>query len=262
MKNYLGFFIALIAVASVTSCEKVIELDLQDSEPVVVIEGRVNNNLEFQQVKISRSVQVADQGVFPAVTGAAVVVTDNAGNSFSFQEQSRGTYTRRFRGVPGRTYTLKVTAEGKEYSAVSMMPQQVNLDSLGINTTKFFNETRKSLVVYFPDPSGVRNYYRFLLTVNGIGSRGIFTYNDDFTDGKGVQRELLDFDMDLREGDLAEVEMQCIDAAVYRYWQGVDQNESRGGASTTPANPVSNIKGGALGYFSAHTTQRSSVAVP
>jgi hypothetical protein len=34
------------------------------------------------------------------------------------------------------------------------------------------------------------------------------------------------------------------------------------GQSASPANPLSNIQGGALGYFSAHTVQRRTVIIP
>jgi hypothetical protein len=56
--------------------------------------------------------------------------------------------------------------------------------------------------------------------------------------------------------------MNCVDKNVYDYFftlSGVTGNN--GFQTATPANPVSNISNGALGYFSAHTTQRVKVEV-
>lgn len=49
--------------------------------------------------------------------------------------------------------------------------------------------------------------------------------------------------------------MQYIDEAVYDYFKSF--NNLRGGTrgSSTPANPLTNIEGANLGYFSAHTSE-------
>lgn len=53
--------------------------------------------------------------------------------------------------------------------------------------------------------------------------------------------------------------MQCVDKAVNLYFVSMSQTN---GESATPANPVSNIAGGALGYFSAYTKQIKKVKIP
>jgi hypothetical protein len=128
--------------------------------------------------------------------------------------------------------------------------------------SNFFGEERRTINIFLNDPPGVKNYYRYTLSINDERSKSVFVYDDSFNDGRKVVRELFDFDLNAMPGDKIEVQMQCISAAVFRYWQGVEQNESRGGASTTPANPVSNISNGALGYFSAHTKQDEMAVVP
>jgi len=52
--------------------------------------------------------------------------------------------------------------------------------------------------------------------------------------------------------------MQCIDKNIFRYFTTLTEVQEN---STTPANPDSNISGGVLGYFSAHTSQRKKAAV-
>jgi hypothetical protein len=56
--------------------------------------------------------------------------------------------------------------------------------------------------------------------------------------------------------------MQCIAPAVFKYLYSLDQGASGGNNSASPANPVTNIEGGALGYFSVHTIESKTMVVP
>lgn len=258
---FLFFFgFGLIALQS---CEKVIDVNLKNASPVIVIEGVVTNRVDSQYVQIRRTASFDQPNVFPEVSGAVVTISDGTGRVVMLREKRPGYYVvHNFTGRSGRTYSLKVLVDGNEYTAQSTMPNQVNIDSIGISVTSFFDEERKIVQLIYKDPAKVKNYYRYKLKINGKSSDNIFAFDDSFTDGRTVNRELFDFDLSSKSGDKAEIEMQCIDASVFRYWQGVDQNQSRGGASTTPANPISNISNGALGYFSAHTVQNEDIIIP
>lgn len=67
-------------------------------------------------------------------------------------------------------------------------------------------------------------------------------------------------DETLETGDLVEVTMQCIAPEVYRYFFALAQNI--GDETSAPADPPTNISGGALGYFSAHPSGMKSMVVP
>lgn len=264
LRSKLYRFLSLVfAGITFISCEKVIDVNLNNASSVIVIEGFVTNRADSQYVQIHRTVNFDEPNTFPVVEGAVVTITDNNGRVVTLRERRPGFYmARNFVGRSGNTYNLKVIADGQEYTAKSTMPEQVSIDSMGISVTTFFGEERKSIQLLYDDPADVKNYYRFKLKINGIASENIFAFDDNFNDGRTVNRELFDFDLEAKSGDSAVIEMQCIDAAVLRYWQGLDQNQNRGGASTTPANPVSNISNGALGYFSAHTTQNEEIVIP
>lgn len=237
------------------SCKKVIQIDYNNTSQVLVVEGNVTNLNTTQTVKISKSVAVTDPDNFPAVTGAAVTISTD-GKVYTLAEKSPGTYvTTSFKGQPAKTYLLKVVSGDQTYTATSTMPIQVKLDSLGLNLTTIVNKDFLSPTVYYTDPAAITNYYRFILTVNGVASKTYFVYNDELTNGRVINRDLRDNDLNLAKGDMVNIEMQNIDKNIYQYWNGLSQNENRGGASITPANPVSNISNGALGYFSAHTIQ-------
>jgi hypothetical protein len=243
------------------SCKKVIQIDFNNAAQLLVVEGNVTNLNSTQTVKLSKSVAITDASNFPAVSGATVTITSD-GRVYPLLEKSPGTYvTTSLKGQPTKTYLLKVVTGDQTYTATSTMPSQVRLDSLGLNVTTIVSKEYQSATVYYQDPAATVNYYRFILTVNGVGSENYFVYNDELTNGRIINRDLRDNDLDLVTGDQVKVEMQCIDKNVYQYWNGLSQNRNRGGASTTPANPESNISNGALGYFSAHTTQSAQFVV-
>jgi hypothetical protein len=206
---------------------------------------------------------LGQRNIFPAVQGATVTITEDGVRDAIFPERNPGVYVvRRIRGNPGHTYSLKVDIGGKIYTASSTMPKQVRIDTLALNRNTFFGEETRTISLEYQDPAGEKNYYRCLLTVNGVASKNFYLFDDNFSDGRKSSQELFDSDLDLLKGDIVEVELQCVDSVMYRYWQGLDQNENRGGASTTPANPVGNISGGVLGYFSAHTQHKKVVRIP
>ncbi len=256
MKKYK--IAAAIGMAIIlASCEKVINVDLKSATPKIVIEGIVNNS-DPAKVVISKSVSFSNTSTYPAVTGATVNISDNAGNTYTLAETVAGTYTNALLvGVPGSTYTLAVTAEGKNYTASCTMQPPVNMDTLYQET---LTVTAKSIIATaeFTDPAGFGNSYHFVETVNGKRNKTIFVVDDLFQDGGLISYQLFDEDLKLKAGDVVQVEMQCIDRVVFRYLRGIQDLQFN---NTVPANPDNNISNNALGYFSAHTAQKKTIVI-
>lgn len=243
-----------------TACEKVLDIDLKDAPPRVIIEANLSDQPSPHQVLVSRSVGFNDPNQFPQVSGARVILSDNAGLADTLTEVAPGRYeTRQFQGQPGRTYTLKVTINGEEYLAVSTMPQPVPIMNIAVESFRFDPE-RKSVKFEFQEPGGVKNYYRALYTVNDTLSTQLNIFSDEFNDGKFVDETLIDRDLELDPGDRVNVKLQTIDENVYRFLREQDQLGNSQAAS--PANPRSMFSNGALGYFSAHAETEASLVVP
>lgn len=116
------------------------------------------------------------------------------------------------------------------------------------------------MTVYFNDPAGVKNQYRFVMYVNGKEVNTIFAFDDQFIDGKHVTLDLQQNETDIYPGDTVRVEMQNIDRPVYIYWFTLEQQQGNNpGGAVAPSNPPTNITPATLGYFSAHTTQSLSI---
>ena len=145
------------------------------------------------------------------------------------------------------------------------MPQPVPLDSFYVSTGRL--TTKKYVTVIYKDPVGVPNYYRFIQYVNGRKEKSIFADNDEFTDGQKVKSQLEynndtdDAKRDIVSGDSVRIEMICTDAAVYKYWYSLNDGASGDSQSASPANPVTNISGSVMGYFSAQTVQGKTIKV-
>lgn len=256
----------LVAVLFSASCTKTIQLDLNSSDPKIVIEGNVTDAPGPYLVRLTNSINFSDPNNFPAVTGAFITLRDNVGNKDTLVENGAGMYyTNSLQGVAGRTYTLNISANGKDFEAVSYMPTKVNLDSVTLLKSAFGGPSGESVYVpspRFTDPLNEKNFYRFIVTLNDTLDKGIFVDNDNLINGLPYQRPIFSGDLFPKMNDSVLLEMHCIDQVTYDYFFSLNASIGQGPSATTPSNPVSNIKGeGALGYFSAHTTQQLKVQV-
>lgn len=263
MKTIYTLTAVIFTAIAFCSCEKVIDLDLKDAAPQLVIEGSVSNVPHIPTVRISRSVKFDEPNNFPGVSGAVVKIT--TGNSPIFlTETAPGVYTGQpVVGRSGRTYTLQVDLEGQIYKAASTMPNQVVIDSVAIDEQSFGGRTDKTVIVYYTDPPAEKNQYRFIMAVNGTQIKEVFARNDQFTDGRVVRVALYQDDVKIKSGDKIDLEMQCIDERIYTYWFTFSKQSGSGmgNGSVAPANPPNNFDRPVLGYFSAHTQTRRVVTV-
>ncbi|AZB32221.1 DUF4249 domain-containing protein [Chryseobacterium bernardetii] len=255
-------FFIILSVFALHSCQKEIDLDLADQSGNIVIEGNVTDVQGPYTVKITKSVGFAQPNQYPAVTGAQVILSDNTGQTETLQYTGSGEYiTSTFQGIPGRTYTLKVLAEGKQYNAQSTMPQAVELEGLAQDSFKIGDKTTYTLLPIFTDPAELGNRYLFSFTINDLSKKYISVLSDNLNNGQPNQWSLglpnddnKGRDHEVVPGDVIHVEMQSIDTNIFTYYSALLQI-SDGYGSVTPANPPSNISNGALGYFSAHTVR-------
>lgn len=252
----------LTLLLALTSCTKEITLPLKNESNKVVIEAVVNEGPGPHVVRLSRSVAFTNSNEFPAINGATITLSDDQGNSEQLTEGSSGHYTTStLAGVPGRQYQLSITVDGTAYTAGARMPLRVPLDTVRIDSLQIFGDYEKVIFASCTDPVGIGNHYRYVFTVNGELQNAIVVLNDLVEDGSVIEQPLNFMDeSSLFPGDQVEVTLQCITPEVYRYFFSLAQNI--GGETAAPSDPPSNISGGALGYFSAHTSSVKGVVVP
>lgn len=262
MKSYIfKFSKCLIIALSFSSCQKEIDIDLNSKWPQIVIEAEISDQPVSCQVKLTRTVNFNETNNFPTISGAVVRISDDIGNSEILIETSAGIYTSAtLQGIPGRTYTLTITDNGKDYTAISKMPAPTDIDTLKVENSFFGND--RLVTVEFQDTAGIENQYRFIQMINGILQKSIFITNDYLQDGNNLSFPLFSRGEDsLVAGDSVTVLLQSIDKGVYEYFRTLSQLSGGGGQSTTPANPASNFTSGALGYFSAYAVRSKFIVI-
>jgi len=255
----------LLVLMGSSGCKKVINVNIHNVAPQMVITGVVTDQPGPYTVSISTTVNYTSDNVFPPVSGALVIITVN-GLSDTLSETSAGTYTTHIiAGSPGNTYSLYVSTGGQVYTSSSTMPLKVPLDSVGYSNS---GRSKKKIngVAYFQDPPGRANYYEFTEFNNGVqfqNNRGVSVFSDRLSDGKYISRTLEDDSTDINGGDTLMIQMNCIDVNVYNYLNTLNLiTRENSFQSPTPDNPTGNISNKALGYFSANTVEKKSIFVP
>lgn len=259
------FFLSIIFLMN--SCEKVIELDLNSADPQIVVEANLSDNpTQRAEVRLSQTINFTESNNFPPLSNAVVFIKNQTtGATDTLRERSQGYYRAdNLVGVIGQTYDLTVLVNGKTLTASATIPRKVNFDSLRtLRQAGFGGQQNVFVIPVFTDLKDIGDKYRFVMTVNNKLIDNIFLFDDILSDGTTNARPLLvRGDNALKVGDIASLEMRCLDAGSYKYFSTV---QGGGGGpnsnSATPTNPITNIKGGALGYFGAYNSQVKTITI-
>jgi hypothetical protein len=274
--NSLYYFVGLfILLFNISSCEKVIKLDLNSENPKIVIEAPIDVDSTTHRITIKQTVNFDNEvGGIPITTAA--VTLSNGSISVNFNHLSNGEYIAT---TPlgffdsNKSFELKVIESGKTYTASSVCPAiSIPLDSIGLYKQKTFGRYDYSVVALRNEtPKGVPNWYQYKAKKNGVKINKILIDDDQNLDGVTVTRkpifDLPEFSPDTivnelpkfkveKEGittltDSVELELTLvnIEFKVYRYFFNLVLNQG-GRQSATPSNPDPLFTNGALGYFS------------
>ncbi|TXI33860.1 MAG: DUF4249 domain-containing protein [Niabella sp.] len=269
--------ICFLAAMITIGCEKVITAEIPSAPKRLVVEGIITDD-SVCKVRISQISNFYDTANLEGITGATVSISDNGSFPTLLKEtNARGIYRANLLGKPGHRYSLRIVIDSltlarsnnlsgfsnQTYQAVSAMPAKVRMDSLFVTKRKFLGKERMFATVKFKDPQPAGNAYRFVQYVNGFEETSIFILNDALINNRQVLYDLQvqDIDYSLEKCDQLRVSMQCVEKPVYLYWYSLSQGAMGSTQAASPNNPVSNITGGAIGYFSAYAVSTMNIAV-
>jgi len=264
MKNKL--IVLALAAFTFQSCQKVINVNLNDSDPQYIVEGNINDGPGPYTVKLTRSVNFSSSNSFPEVTGAVVAIKDvNSGITDTLQEATPGNYiTHSIVGQTGHTYELYIKADDHVFTSSSTMQQPVALDTIDIQKSVFGGDDLYPVPVY-TDPTTPNNRYKVTASVNHQPIKDWTVRSDNVTNGQ-VARFPFYYDTDddsnnpiIKIGDSVFVNLQTIDSSVYEFYRTLDDTREQNAAALS--NPLTNIKGGAMGYFSAGPIRTMGIKV-
>lgn len=266
LKKLLSIGVIFIASLVFSSCEKVIEFDLADSKSIIVIEATMTNNREPFTVLVSKTSPYFGTTSSELVSGAKVSIRAENGKVKYFKETSPGVYKlEKTLALANYWYIVDVEYDGITYSARSFLNELVPIADFTLSYFDGFGifDSGYKVNCFIRDPAGVENYYRMKIYVNGklVTDEGeINLYSDKLFDGKLIG--LVQHSAVFKATDTIIVELQAIDKATYDYFSTL---ESISGIemiqSASPSNPISNFSNGALGYFSAYSSDRKPIVV-
>lgn len=264
VKNLASIFITALLFLS---CEKVIEIPLDDADRKFVIEGILKDNPGDNVIKISKSGSVYEDSGFEKVSGATVIVTDASGTSYTFEEMSDvpGTYSNSlFTAALNDKYDLDISIGEVSFSATSSTFYKPLIDSLTyteqIGTFGIGSDTTYLVFFSFFDDASAENYYRINAFINGKKESAYYITNDQLFNGQNYTQPL--FASTIEKGDTVLVELLSMDKGNYNYFFSLAGATTEGPFAPSPANPVSNIESNALGYFGAYTSDTMTIVIP
>ncbi len=140
----------LIISAIFIGCEDEIFPEMPEAEPVTVIDAWISNKPETQVIRISRTIPYLQNEELPGVRGATVVVSDNEGKEYLFNESEvAGEYVwepsaeEASFGQVGDDYTITVSVNETVFHSFGSMNRVPDIDSISFR----FEEGNS----FFPD---------------------------------------------------------------------------------------------------------------
>lgn len=257
------------------ACQKVVELDIEQSTPQIVIEGLLSDRDTVHYVKVSRSIQFYDTGLNP-VENAIVVVTGE-GNSYAYShnpssvDSLNGFYFSdvQFAGKIGEAYTLNVDVDGVNFEAVDTMRYVTPIDSLSFqlapNPSDEDVEDGKlyQALLYAKEPEETEDYYQFQFFRNDTlitDPDNIYVFSDVAFGPtlNGLQSPVL-----FREGELASVQIYSLTREQFVFYSDLANvlNNDGGMFSPPPVNPRNTFSNNALGLWQVSAISEDSIRI-
>ena len=254
MKTIYILSLALITL-SITSCTKTIDVKLNDADSKVIIEANLIEGTNNFIAKVSRTSNYFESGTPPSINNAVVTLNDGT-TTLTLNNLGNGNYSLpAYVATENTTYTLTVVDGSDTYTAVSVMPKKIILDSVTseFQTESTFSDEGYLLFLNFSDPANIKNYYRATLIVNGtemLGLEDITLFTDKFTDGNTIERPLFGEVYEL--GDTYTASLYSMNESNHLFFSTLSSiagGSGGGGANAAPANPENNWSNKALGNF-------------
>lgn len=260
-------FFTLLTIISFCSCQKVIQVNLNNAKPKFVIEASLYEGTSDFTVRVTKTTSYFANEAIPTVNNANVTLQNN-GITYNLTASGDGYYTLpNFTSSEYNTYQLNVNVEGQTFTSAATMPNHANLDSLSYRYFGGFGPVQREgdqlVLCHLKDSAGIKNYYRVLVYKNDTFQNKVsnyFLFDDQLRDGLEIAPPL--FTTLFNKGDKARIQLLSMDQKVYDYISTLEDaianNDNTGAA---PSNPNANFTNGALGYFAVYTFSEKEILI-
>jgi len=270
-----SYYIILVFLCSSFGCEKIVEIDIGQSVPQIVIEGFLTDRDTTHFVKVSRSIQFYEIGL-AAVTDAVITVK-SGDDTFNYThnpmaiDSMNGYYFSdvEYAGEIGVDYMLSVDVAGVNYSATDTMLFVTPIDSLSFSFAPHMSEEDEAdgkiyqLLLYAAEPTDTEDFYQFKFYRNG----DLVAYPDNiyvFSDvALGSTLNGLPSPVLYRKGEMASVKILSISREQYIFYSDLSNllNTDGGMFSPPPANPRNTFTNEALGLWQVSAVSEDSIRI-
>ncbi len=257
------FSTLIIGIFVFTSCTKVIDVDLNEANTVLVIEANFSSEDSTVRILVTQTANYFSNDPQPQVNDAIVTITDYLGNVTPIPFAASGNYQlSNYIPILGTSYTLTVDQGGVTYIATSIMNDPITQEPIYYEFTEGFFGSDPGYLSYlsYLDPAAEGDYTLALVSLNGELYRNLddITLSDDkLTNGNYIIRPL--FQNLFEVNDTIHVELRTVSKGVYDYYTELQSLTDP--SSAAPANPDIQWTNNALGYFSAYSSSRQETII-
>lgn len=233
--------IIIIFFVNLSSCEDVVDVDLNEAPPRLVIDAGIdwlkNTSGNEQEIKLSLSAPFFQDGIQPA-NGAIVFINDASGNTFNFiEEGTTGIYKNTtFLPVIDGTYLLFINYNNENYTATETLKSVTPIDFVEQRNDGGFLGEDIELKAFYTDPVNEENFYFFEFEPNIPILSTLEVYEDRFTNGNQIFGFYTDEDLEI--GDQVTISNRGISERFYNFMFTLLQQgseDSGGPFETQPA---------------------------
>lgn len=266
MKN-LKYIILLLTAIVFTSCEKVIDVDLDTAKPRLVIDAAIKwekgTTGNEQKIKLTTTTGYFNTTI-PTVSGAEVNVTNIDNNqTFNFIENpGTGEYIcSTFQPSLKGNYTLTVKLLGETYTASETLNPVPAIDSIEQNNHGGFTGKDIEIKFFYKDDGTTNDFYLFKYKPSFTVIPSYEVSDDKFYQGNEIFG--IYSDEDLKSGQDFEIAINSASQRYYNYMSILISIAGSNGGSPFQSPPATlhgnivnatNLDNYALGYFSLSET--------
>ena len=264
--NIFKSVIYAFSILILTSCEEVIEIDLNSSNPVLVAEGQmVKDSTVWIKLSYTRDYFTNEETVFEEK--ATVVITNSNNTSEILSYTGNGMYKGvTMIGEVGEKYNVDITTEKGMSSAGSKLFEPSEIYDIKVIESNFQrpggSKTTYSLEVKFKDVSIDENFYLMKVYVDEKLESYVLADDKIFIANDTITFPLIHLSFSLY--DEVIIKLHTVDEDAYRYYSQLADltNDVNGpGGSSTPFNPASNFGKDVMGYFAAWSFVSDTVII-
>jgi len=264
--KYISILSILLFTLFLNSCEDVVDVDLNNAPPKLVIDASINwekgTTGNQQKIKLTTTTDYFSD-IIPSVSGATIFITNTDNTVFDFIENANtGEYfCNDFVPVLNEAYTLTVLSNGQTYTAKETLLAVAKIDGIIQNNEGGFTGNEIEIRTSYTDPANEDNYYLYKYKYSNQIKLDYYVDEDNFFQGNSFFS--ISQNDELKIGDQIEVTHYGISKRFYNYMSillSIAGSNGGGPFQSPPATVRGNIVNTTdtsnypLGYFKLSET--------